>query len=121
VDASLGPRLFCACLLEAIATGCGARTEVVYVAVDGGPEGVDADGGGQGHILCSLFEGPVGSCDGGTDAGPVQRCTHTAPNCLPPADLLPPESHQGWACCSPDYPQAGSTCGWAQFADIPCR
>jgi hypothetical protein len=106
-SARVGPRCSggeSAVFLDALTEGANDAS-----ASDGADAGnVESDGGaGQ---LCSLYEGPVSSCDAGAAAGPVQRCTSVTPVCTPMAS-------PGWACCNTAHLQ---TCAWLQFDDASC-
>jgi hypothetical protein len=114
-------------LLLASTAACGAHTGFDYVqpsaggagraeagadADDGAASEGDAGGGGDG-VLCSLYAGPVASCDAGTAAGPVQRCPSHYPVC---AEEFPPL----WGCCIANPPGGMDNCIYQQELDAAC-
>jgi hypothetical protein len=111
--------------MSVLAGACGARTglftaqaedEKDAAAADGalpdaGSGEGDAEGEGGAGGYCSLYEGPVASCDAGAAAGPVQRCAPPTPVCTQMAS-------PGWGCCDTRHMQA---CSWSQFLpDASC-
>jgi hypothetical protein len=66
-------------------------------------DGPTADGGGG---WCSLYEGPIASCDASPAAGPIQRCVEMGPyatTCL---------NYGGaqWGCCIVNPPNGLESC-----------
>jgi hypothetical protein len=91
---------------------CGARTGLDPLPGEGGRtrdaaeepgDGGETDGGSG---LCSMYEGPVGSCDAGHDAGPIQRCVENAGFETTCAMYFPPV----WGCCVVEPPNGLNTC-----------
>ena len=83
------------------AGGCGGRTVLDIPNATEGNGGLDSAVGGtdagseeEAGILCSLYKGPVASCDAGVGAGAKQRCGSVTPIC---SDALSPGF---WGCCS---------------------
>ncbi len=106
-------------LLSAAVSGvgaCGDRTELLAVreASGGDLDGAIDDGAysADGGILCSLYAGPVDSCDAGAAAGPVQRCTAEFSRC---SDTDIPG--EGWGCCIPNPGGDHNDCTYTQFLD----
>jgi hypothetical protein len=101
--------------------GCGDRTPLLlsdYVSQrDGSAIGDEGGASSDGGTLCSLYEGPVDSCDAGGAAGPVQRCTPDFSVCT---DTEFPA--EGWGCCVPNPPERLYDCAYSQFIDdASCR
>lgn len=61
------------------------------------------DGGAAGgNVYCSLWRGPVSSCDAGPDAGPVQICY--AGGGAPICGQLAMDPPIVWGCCTDHQP-----------------
>jgi hypothetical protein len=74
-------------------------------------------------VFCSLYSGPVESCDAPAEAGPVQRCDTSSPfsKCIrifrPGGDV----PYGQWGCCWPDPPEGVNQCLDRQFfRDASC-
>jgi hypothetical protein len=119
--------------------GCGTRTGLLLSDQNGeatadstqdastnnpAPTGDDNTASEEdGGVFCSLYAGPVGSCDAGPDAGPVQRCDTSSPysKCIrifrPGGDV----PYGQWGCCWPDPPENVNQCLDRQFLrDASC-
>jgi hypothetical protein len=100
--------------------GCGARTGLFAPNDTGSPAQTGTDGGNEssssadGGTLCSLYEGPVDSCDAGPAAGPVQRC---------PASFSVCASEFGdgkWGCCVANPVDGENNCIYQQVLEAGC-
>jgi hypothetical protein len=106
-------------------SACGDRTGLLLLADDSAPDSSGTfDGAEEGEdgaftegVLCSLNAGPVGSCDAGPAAGPVQRCTMNFPVCT--NTEFP---GRGWGCCERNPPDNRYDCLFQQFLiDAGCQ
>jgi hypothetical protein len=124
-----------AMLAAVLLSGCGSRTDLLL----SDENAADADGGGapiqdastppeaavvappSDGVLCSLYEGPVDSCDAGASAGPVQRCDNGLfTQCIQvfePGGNVP---YGQWGCCLAKPPENVPQCLDRQFFDAGC-
>jgi hypothetical protein len=125
---TVGPAFPAAVLLVGVA--CGARTGLdvpdampsdASVDAESHESGSTLDGAGksgadgnasQGGVLCSLYAGPVDSCDAGGDVGPIQRCTPVFSLCTTNAIEFPaPQQNPNWwGCCVANPPGGHDNC-----------
>jgi hypothetical protein len=71
-------------------------------------------------VRCSLYSGPVDSCDASASAGPVQDCTGDYSVCVrvfAPGSGVP---YGQWGCCLPKPPENVPQCLDRQFLDASC-
>jgi hypothetical protein len=97
-------------------------------ASDGGPTLTDAtsptDGSGVDvpvvGTFCSLYKGPVDSCDAGASAGPVQLCENQYSDCVKVFDPGTGVPYGLWGCCIHKPPENVPQCLARQLIDASC-
>jgi hypothetical protein len=123
-----------AALAVGLLCGCGTRTGLLVPeqgaegqgdsVVDASTDATDAADAAEEPVFsgvrCSLYSGPVDSCDASASAGPVQDCTGNYSVCIrvfEPGSGVP---YGQWGCCLPKPPENVPQCLDRQFLDAGC-